>query len=233
MTNKHSLLVLFRHGSSEWNLGNRFTGWTDIPLTEFGLGQAEEAGKKLAAEGVQFDEVHTSALYRTQQTAERILAAAHHRSIPHFASWRLNERHYGQLQGMIKDEIFLQWGEANARKWWRGYDTPPPPLEMDDPRHPRFDPLYAQLEQAMLPRSESLADCQRRVLPYWHEILAPAIMQGKNLLVISHGNTLRSLVMYLESISPDAIENVEIPSGVPIMYQFDSELQVLDKRMLE
>lgn len=225
-------LLLFRHGSSEWNLSNRFTGWTDIPLTEYGLAQAEEAGKKLAAAGLQFDEVHTSVLFRTQQTADRLLAAAHHRDIPHYASWRLNERHYGQLQGMIKQEIFAAWGEEKSRRWWRGYYEAPPPLAMDDPRHPRFDPLYAKLDPAILPCSESLADCQRRVLPYWHEVLAARVAANKTLLVISHGNTLRSLVMYLEDILPEAIDKVEIPPGVPMVYRFNQALDVVGKEWL-
>jgi 2,3-bisphosphoglycerate-dependent phosphoglycerate mutase len=233
MNGPSHLLVLFRHGSSEWNLSNRFTGWTDIPLTGHGLAQADAAGKRLAAAGLQFDEVHTSALQRTQQTAARLLAAAHHPAIPHYSSWRLNERHYGQLQGMNKQEIFAQWGEENSRRWWRGYTEAPPPLELDDPRHPRFDPLYAGLNPALLPRSESLADCQRRLLPYWHEVMEPRIQANKKLLVISHGNTLRSLVMYLENIAPDAIEKVEIPPGVPMIYRFNGAMEVVGRERLE
>lgn len=233
MNNPETELVLFRHGSSEWNLSNRFTGWTDIPLTEHGLTQADTAGKRLAAAGLQFDEVHTSVLYRTQQTADRLLAAAGNPPIPHHATWRLNERHYGQLQGMIKQEIFAQWGEEKSRHWWRGFSEPPPPLTMDDPQHPRFDPLYASLDPALLPCGESLADCLRRVLPYWQEVLATRIVAGKRLLVISHGNTLRSLVMHLEKITPEDIPYVEIPSGVPILYRFNSALEVRGRAMLE
>lgn len=232
MSGHYPTLVLFRHGSSEWNLSNRFTGWADIPLTEEGLAQADEAGKKLAAAGLQFDEVHTSVLYRTQQTASRLLAAAGHAEIPHFSDWRLNERHYGQLEGMLKQEIFAAWGEENSRRWWRGYSEAPPPLDMDDPRHPRYAPQYAALEQALLPRSESLADCQRRVLSYWHEVLVPAMMANKKLLVISHGNTLRGLVMHLQKISPEAIEKVEIPSGVLMIYRLNKAFEVDGKEWL-
>ncbi len=226
-------LVLMRHGHSEWNLSNRFTGWTDIPLTEQGLLEADTAGKQLAAAGLQFDEVHTSALYRTQQCANRLLAAANHPAIPHFASWRLNERHYGQLQGMNKQEIFEQWGEEDSRRWWRGYTEPPPPLAMDDPRHPRNSPAYAGLNPALLPRSESLADCQRRMLPYWYDVLEQRIKANKRLLVISHGNTLRSLVMYLDNIAPNAIEKVEIAPGVPMIYRFNEAMDVVGWEWLE
>ena len=230
--NSQYQLVLFRHGKSEWNLSNRFTGWTDIPLTEYGLAQAAEAGKKLAAAGLQFDEVHTSVLHRTQQTAHALLAAAQHPPIPHHATWRLNERHYGQLQGMVKQEIFEHWGEEKSRRWWRGYSEAPPPLEQNDPRHPRFDPLYANLPPALLPCSESLADCQRRLLPYWHEVLAPRIKANKRLLIISHGNTLRSLLMHLENLTPAAIEKVEITSGVPLIIRFNQKLEVVGREWL-
>lgn len=137
------------------------------------------------------------------------------------------------MQGMNKQEIFAQWGEENSRRWWRGYTEPPPPLELDDPRHPRFDPLYASLNPALLPRSESLADCQRRLLPYWHKVLAPRIKTGKRLLLISHGNSLRSLVMHLENIAPDAIEKVEIAPGVPMLYRFNDTLEVVGREALE
>lgn len=225
-------LVLIRHGNSDWNLTGRFTGWTDIPLTANGIAQAAAAGRLLAAEGLAFDEVHTSVLQRTHQTADCLLAAIGHVAIPRYLTWRLNERHYGQLQGLSKQQIFAAWGEQNSRRWWRGYFDPPPPLDMDDPRHPRFDPLYAELDPALLPRSESLSDCQRRMLPYWHEVLAPRIAAKRSLLVVSHGNTIRSLVMHLEQIAPDAIEQVEIPSGVPLVYRFSQQLEVESREWL-
>ena len=226
-------LVLIRHGNSEWNLSGRFTGWTDIPLNQAGLAQAAQAGERLARHRLMFDELHTSALHRAGEFAASLLAAMRHPPIPHHATWRLNERHYGQLQGMSKHEIFAAWGEANFRRWWRGYFEAPPALNIDDPRHPRFDPLYAALAPEQLPRSESLSDCQRRLLPYWHETIVPRIAAGQRLLIVSHGNTLRSLVMHIDRIAPDAIEKVEIPSGVPLVYRFNTSLVVIGKEWLK
>ena len=226
-------VVLLRHGHSEWNLSDRFTGWTDIPLTAVGLAEAVAAGRRLAQASYVFDEAHGSVLQRTRQTAEVLLAAMGTPKVPFFATWRLNERHYGALQGMNKREIFATWGEAASRRWWRGYDAPPPALEFDDPRHPRFDPRYAALAPEQLPASESLRDCQRRTLPYWHEVLVPRIRTGRRLLVISHGNTLRGLVMHLDGLSAEAMERVEIPSGVPLIYRFDAAGGVLGREWLE
>ncbi len=226
-------VVLFRHGHSEWNLTDRFTGWTDIPLTEVGLAEAAAAGRRLAQSGFVFDEVHGSVLHRTRQTAGALLAAMGTPEVPLFTTWRLNERHYGALQGLNKQEIFAAWGEAASRRWWRGYVEPPPPLDVNDPRHPRFDPLYAALPPENLPSSESLRDCQRRMLPYWNEVLIPRLREGKRLLVISHGNTLRGLVMHLDGLSAEAMERVEIPSGVPLVYRFAPDLRVLGREWLE
>ena len=226
-------VVLFRHGHSEWNLSDRFTGWTDIPLTAVGLAEAAAAGRRLAQAGFAFDEVHGSVLQRSRQTAEALLAAMGASEVPYFSSWRLNERHYGALQGLNKHEIFATWGEAASRRWWRGYFEPPPPLDWDDPRHPRFDPLYAALDPRDLPASESLRDCQRRMLPYWNEVLVPLLSAGRHLLVVSHGNTLRGLVMYLDGLSAEAMERVEIPSGVPLVYRFAPDLSVLGREWLE
>jgi 2,3-bisphosphoglycerate-dependent phosphoglycerate mutase len=233
MNAKVRRVVLIRHGNSEWNLTSRFTGWTDISLNEEGLAQGAAAGRKLACAGFRFDEVHTSVLCRTHQTADSLLSAAGQPSIPRHSTWRLNERHYGQLQGLSKPEIFGIWGEERSRRWWRGYFEPPPPLDMSDPRHPRFDPLYAELNPDLLPCSESLSDCQRRLLPYWDEVLRPHIAADARLLVISHGNTLRSLVMHLEKISPADIEKVEIPSGVPLVYTFNDELELVEREWLK
>jgi len=227
------MLVLIRHGNSEWNISERFTGWADIPMCEQGGKQSEAAGRHLAGKGIVFDEVHTSMLHRTHQTADRLLAASDNPPVTRHETWRLNERHYGQLQGMSKGEIFAMWGEQKSRRWWRGYFDPPPPLEMDDPRHPRFDPLYAELDAAQLPCGESLSDCQRRLLPYWHEVLAPRLLEGRRMLVVSHGNTLRSLAMHLENIAPDDIEKFEIHSGVPLIYRFDDALGVIGREWLE
>ncbi|MBW8371673.1 MAG: 2,3-bisphosphoglycerate-dependent phosphoglycerate mutase [Thiobacillus sp.] len=226
-------VVLFRHGHSEWNLSDRFTGWTDIPLTEIGLAEAAAAGRRLAQARFAFDEVHGSVLQRTRQTAEALLAAMGTPQVPLFTTWRLNERHYGALQGMNKREIFATWGEEESRRWWRGYFEPPPALDWNDPRHPRFDPLYAALAPEQLPASESLRDCQRRMLPYWHDVLVPRLRAGRRLLVISHGNTLRGLVMQLEDLSAEAMEKVEIPSGVPLVYRFAPDLSVTGRAWLE
>jgi 2,3-bisphosphoglycerate-dependent phosphoglycerate mutase len=229
---REARLVILRHGNTEWNITGRFTGWTDIPLSEEGIEQAVEAGKRIRAAGIGFDEVHVSVLQRTQQTADSLLTAMRHPTIRIHASWRLNERHYGQLQGMNKQEIFAAWGEQNYRRWWRGYYEPPPALELDDPRHPRFDPLYADLAPEQLPRSESLQNCQQRLLPWWENEAAPALAKGHSLLVISHGNTIRSLVMHLDRIAPEQIEKVEIPSGVPLVYRFNREAEVSGKEWL-
>ena len=229
---REARLVILRHGNTEWNITGRFTGWTDIPLSEEGIEQAVEAGKRIKAAGIGFDEVHVSVLQRTQQTADSLLTAMRHPTIRIHASWRLNERHYGQLQGMNKREIFAAWGEQNYRRWWRGYFEPPPALELDDPRHPRFDPLYAGLAPEQLPRSESLQNCQQRLLPWWENEAAPALAKGHSLLVISHGNTIRSLVMHLDHIAPEQIEKVEIPSGVPLVYRFNREAEVSGKEWL-
>jgi 2,3-bisphosphoglycerate-dependent phosphoglycerate mutase len=225
-------MVLFRHGHSEWNLSDRFTGWTDIPLTEVGLAEAAAAGRRLAQAGYAFDEVHGSVLLRTRQTAEALLAAMGTPELPYFSSWRLNERHYGALQGLNKREIFATWGEAASRRWWRGYIEPPPPLDFNDPRHPRFDPLYAELVPEDLPASESLRDCQQRMLPYWNDVLVPRLRAGRRLLVISHGNTLRGLVMHLDGLSAEAMEKVEIASGVPLVYRFAPDLSVQGREWL-
>lgn len=225
-------VVLFRHGHSEWNLGDRFTGWTDIPLTEVGLAEAAAAGRRLAQAGFAFDEAHGSVLQRTRQTVEALLAAMGTPEVPLFTTWRLNERHYGALQGLNKREIFAAWGEEASRRWWRGYFEPPPPLDHDDPRHPRFDPLYAALDPQDLPASESLRDCQRRTLPYWHEVLVPRLRAGRRLLVVSHGNTLRGLVMHLDGLSAGDTERVEIPYAVPLVYRFAPDLSVVGREWL-
>jgi 2,3-bisphosphoglycerate-dependent phosphoglycerate mutase len=218
-------IVLLRHGRSEWNRSGRFTGWADIALSDAGLTDAARAGQHLAAAGLAFDEIHVSLLRRTHQTAHAVLAAMTHAAVQAHADWRLNERHYGQLQGMDHHEIAARWGEENFRRWRRGYLHAPPKLDLDDPRHPRFNALFAELEAARIPFSESLSDCQRRLLPWWEQTALPRLRRGRRLLVVSHGNTLRSLVMHLEQIAPDAIEHVEIPSGVPLAYTIADDPQ--------
>jgi 2,3-bisphosphoglycerate-dependent phosphoglycerate mutase len=233
MSTAEKWMVLFRHGHSEWNLTDRFTGWTDIPLTEVGLAEAATAGRQLAQAGYAFDEVHGSVLLRTRQTVEVLLAAMGTPEVPLFTTWRLNERHYGALQGLVKQTIFVAWGEQASRRWWRGYVDAPPPLDINDPRHPRFDPLYAALDPRALPASESLRDCQQRMLPYWHEVLVPRLRAGRRLLVVSHGNTLRGLVMHLDGLSAEAMEKVEIPYAVPLVVRFAPDLTVLGHAWLE
>ena len=226
MSRRHAWIVLLRHGHSEWNLTDRFTGWADIPLTAVGIAEATTAGQRLAAAGFTFDEAHHSVKQRTRQTCEALLAAMGTPELPAYSTWRLNERHYGSLQGMSKGEIFAAWGEESSRRWWRGYHESPPPLAWNDPRHPRFDPLYAGLNPHELPASESLRDCQRRTLPYWNGVLMPRLRAGRRLLVVSHGNTLRGLMMHLEGLSAEALEQVEIPSGVPMVVRFAPDLSV-------
>jgi len=232
MSTKGTPAVFIRHGHSAWNLADRFTGWTDIPLTALGVEEAKDAGRRLATAGFVFDEGHVSVLGRTRETVDALLHGASHTAIPIHAHWRLNERHYGALQGLNKHDIFREWGEDRARRWWRGYADAPPSLELDDPRHPRFDPRYAHLPPEQLPASESLRDCQARLLPYWNEVLAPAILAGRRLLVASHGNTLRALVMHLEGLSPEAMEQVEIPSAEPLIYRFGADMAVVARERL-
>jgi 2,3-bisphosphoglycerate-dependent phosphoglycerate mutase len=230
---REHVLVLLRHGHSEWNLSNRLTGWTDIRLNRIGLEEAAAAGRRLAAAGYGFDEVHCSLLRRTRQTAACVLDALGTPGVPVRGTWRLNERHYGQLQGMTKPEILARWGEERCRRWWRGYHDRPPELAGDDRRHPHFSPLYRHLDPALLPAAESLRDCQARTLPYWRDVLVPLIAAGRRLLVVSHGNTLRALVMHLDRITPEAMEAVEIPSGVPLLYGFAPDLTPLGGDWLE
>jgi len=225
-THQDRVVVFIRHGQSEWNRTNRFTGWIDIDLNPAGIAEAERSGRRLAAAGYTFDEAHVSLMRRTRQTAEVLLAAGGWNGVPIYETWRLNERHYGALQGMVKQEIFAAWGEEKSRRWWRGYHEPPPPLDPEDPRHPRHDPRYADLAPGLLPATESLHQCQRRTLPYWLETLQPRIADGRRLLIVSHGNTLRGLVMHLDGISPEAMEHVEIPSGVPHVYGFSPDMQI-------
>ncbi len=228
MSKRHYELVLLRHGHSEWNLHDRFTGWTDIALTAIGVEEAEACGRELAARGYRFDEVHISYLRRTRQTAEALLRGGNYETLPIHHHWRLNERHYGRLQGMEKAEIFREWGEAPSRRWWRGYSEAPPPLDEDDPRNPRFEPLYRELDPGLLPRTESLEQCQQRILPYWQEEVTTRVMAGQRLIIISHGNTLRAIRMHVERISVEAVEQLEIPSAQPLVYRFTEEMELLE-----
>jgi 2,3-bisphosphoglycerate-dependent phosphoglycerate mutase len=220
-------LVLLRHGQSTWNLENRFTGWTDVGLTPQGETEAHSAGKLLKEGGFTFDLAYTSVLKRAIKTLWIALEEMELEWIPVINAWQLNERHYGDLQGLNKAEMTEQFGEAQVKIWRRSYDTPPPPLKLDDARHPRFDPRYAGLTPAQLPATESLKITLERVLPYWHSQIAPAILSGKRLLVAAHGNSMRAVVKYLDNVSETDIPELNIPTGVPLVYELDASLKPL------
>jgi len=218
-------LVLIRHGESTWNLDNRFTGWTDVDLTPLGIEQAKNAGRLLKAEGYEFDVAYTSVLKRATRTLWHVLDEMDRTWLPVVNSWRLNERHYGALQGLNKAETAKQYGDAQVLAWRRSYDTPPPALEPTDPRCERGDARYARLPQDQVPLTECLKDTVARVLPFWHEALAPAIKAGKRVVVAAHGNSIRALVKYLDNISDDDIVGLNIPNGIPLVYELDQNLQ--------
>jgi 2,3-bisphosphoglycerate-dependent phosphoglycerate mutase len=220
-------LVLLRHGQSEWNLENRFTGWTDVGLTEQGRAEGVGAGRLLKEEGYVFDLAYTSYLRRAIQTLWIALEEMQLEWIPVINAWELNERHYGALQGLNKAETAKKFGDAQVKLWRRSYDVPPPALDLDDERHPRFDPRYAALKPEELPATESLKITLERVLPYWHSDIAPAIKTGKRLLVSAHGNSLRAMVKYLDDISDADIPELNIPTGIPLVYELDDDLNVL------
>ena len=218
-------LVLLRHGQSAWNLENRFTGWTDVGLTEQGGEEAHSAGKLLREGGYVFDAAYTSVLRRAIKTLWIVLEELGQEWIPVTRAWQLNERHYGALQGLNKAETAEKFGEAQVKIWRRSYDTPPPALEPTDERHPRFDPRYAALTPEQLPATESLKITLERVLPYWHAALVPAIRSGQRVLVAAHGNSIRALVKYLDHISEAEITELNIPTGVPLVYELDDEMK--------
>lgn len=226
MTTIHKL-VLIRHGQSTWNLENRFTGWTDVGLSPIGEQEALAGGRALRDAGYVFDVAYTSVLKRAIKTLWIVLEAIDQEWIPVHRAWQLNERHYGALQGLNKAEMAARYGEAQVKIWRRSYDVPPPPLELDDERHPRHDRRYASLSPSQLPRSESLKDTVARMLPYWHETLAPAIRSGQRLLVSAHGNSIRALVKYLDNISEADITELNIPTGIPLVYELDADLRPL------
>ena len=218
-------LVLVRHGQSAWNLENRFTGWTDVGLTEQGMAEAREAGRLLREGGYEFDVAYTSVLKRAIKTLWLALEEMDREWLPVIRAWQLNERHYGNLQGLNKAEMAEKFGEQQVHVWRRSYDVPPPPLDENDERHPRFDRRYAGLTPVQLPATESLKITLERVLPYWHEELAPAIKSGERVLVVAHGNSLRAMVKYLDHISDEEITGLNIPTGVPLVYELDKDLK--------
>ena len=225
-------LVLVRHGESSWNRENRFTGWVDVGLSEKGIREAVDAGRALKREGLSFDVAHTSVLKRAIRTMWHVLEELDAMWIPQHFHWRLNERHYGALQGLNKAETTAKHGEAQVKLWRRSYDTPPPPLAAGDPRGQRGDPRYASLRPGEIPLTESLKDTIARVLPCWHDRVAPDLKAGKRVLIAAHGNSLRGLIKYLDRISDEKIVELEIPTGIPILYELDDELKPVKSRVV-
>lgn len=224
--------VLLRHGESTWNMENRFTGWTDVDLSTKGLEEAHYAGKILLEKGFTFDLAYTSVLKRAIRTLWITLDEMDLMWIPVYRSWRLNERHYGALQGLNKSETAQLHGEEQVKIWRRSYDIPPPSLEKSDKRYPGFDPRYKELTEKELPVTESLKDTVSRFMPYWHEVIEPIIKTGKKVLIAAHGNSLRALVKHLDNISDEEIPNLNIPTGIPLVYEFDDNLKVINRYYL-
>ena len=218
-------LVLIRHGESTWNLENRFTGWTDVPLTATGVAQAQQAGVLLREAGFEFDVAYTSVLKRAIWTLWHTLDQMDRTWLPVVNDWRLNERHYGALQGLNKAETAKKFGDAQVLVWRRSYDTPPPLLDAADPRSERSDPRYSKLAPGQVPLTECLKDTVDRVLPFWNECLAPAIRAGQRIVVAAHGNSMRALIKYLDGISDADIVGLNIPNGIPLVYELDDALK--------
>ncbi|WP_298231606.1 2,3-diphosphoglycerate-dependent phosphoglycerate mutase [uncultured Azohydromonas sp.] len=225
-------LVLIRHGESTWNLENRFTGWTDVPLTDTGVAQARQAGKLLKEGGWEFDVAYTSVLKRAIWTLWHCLDEMDRTWLPVVKDWRLNERHYGALQGLNKADMAKQYGDEQVLIWRRSYDTPPPALDANDPRGQRQDPRYAKLDAEQVPLTECLKDTVARVLPAWNEVLAPAIKSGQRIVIAAHGNSIRALVKYLDGISDTDIVGLNIPNGIPMVYELDAELKPIRRYYL-
>jgi 2,3-bisphosphoglycerate-dependent phosphoglycerate mutase len=218
-------LVLLRHGESTWNRENRFTGWTDVDLTEQGIAEAKSAGRTLKEKAFTFDVAYTSVLKRAIRTLWLVQDEMDLMWIPVHRSWRLNERHYGALQGLNKAETAAKFGERQVLVWRRSYDVPPPALEPSDPRYPGADPRYAHLSPAELPRTECLKDTVARFLPYWRETIAPSVAAGQRVIIVAHGNSLRALVKYLDAIGDSEIVGLNIPTGIPLVYELRDDLR--------
>jgi 2,3-bisphosphoglycerate-dependent phosphoglycerate mutase len=225
-------LILVRHGQSVWNVENLFTGWHDVDLSDQGRQEAAQAGRELQREKIEPQIAFTSVLKRAIRTLWLLLDTSDRMWIPVERSWRLNERHYGALQGLNKAQTVEKHGEAQVKIWRRSYDIPPPALSLDDPRHPRFDPRYADVDPASLPATESLKDTLSRVLPYWESRIVPELRANKNVLIVAHGNSLRALIKMLDMMSESAIVEFNIPTGVPILYELDEQLQPVGRRFL-
>ena len=228
-----STLVLLRHGQSVWNKEDLFTGWTDVDLSEQGVEEAHQAGRRMAAAGLGFDIAFTSVLKRAIRTLHYALEEMELLWIPELKSYRLNERHYGALQGLNKEQTRQLHGKEQVFVWRRSWDVPPPALDVTDKRHPRNDPRYKGLPEAALPATESLKDTVARVLPYWHEAIAPALVRGERVLVAAHGNSLRGLVKYISNIADADIPQFELPTGKPLVYELDASLNPVSRRFLE
>ena len=225
-------LVLLRHGQSEWNKSNQFTGWTDVNLTEQGRREAVEAAKLLAGEGLSFDIAYTSLLRRAIGTLWIVMEEMDLMWVPVRRSWRLNERHYGSLQGLNKAETAAKYGEEQVHIWRRSYDVQPPAIERDDERHPCHDPRYGHLPLPALPGGECLADVVDRMLPYWYDVIAPDVRAGKRVIIAAHGNSLRALVKYFDDVPIEEITRLNIPTGVPLVYELDKDLRSTGSRYL-
>jgi 2,3-bisphosphoglycerate-dependent phosphoglycerate mutase len=224
--------MMIRHGQSVWNVENLFTGWHDVDLSDQGRLEAAQAGRELQREKLEPQIAFTSVLKRAIRTLWLILDATDRMWVPVERSWRLNERHYGALEGLNKAQTVEKHGEAQVKVWRRSYDIPPPPLSLDDPRHPRFDPRYADVDPALLPAAESLEDTLSRVLPYWESRIVPELRAGRNVLIVAHGNSLRALIKMLDTMSETDIVEFNIPTGVPILYDLDEQLRPLGRRFL-
>ncbi|MCB0341993.1 MAG: 2,3-diphosphoglycerate-dependent phosphoglycerate mutase [Bdellovibrionales bacterium] len=218
-------LVLLRHGQSEWNKENRFTGWTDVPLSDLGREEARQAGRLLKAEGFSFDVAFTSVLKRAIGTLWLVLEEMDQMYIPVVKNWRLNERHYGSLQGLNKRETADKYGDDQVFTWRRSYDVPPPPLESTDHRHPAFDPRYRDVPPSELPAAEALKQTKERVMPLWDQVIAEEIRDGLNLIAAAHGNSLRALIKHLDNVSDEDITELNIPTGIPLVYELDQDLK--------
>lgn len=225
-------LVLLRHGESKWNLENRFTGWTDVPLSKKGILEAKLSGQLLLKENIYFNQVYTSVLERANHTMRLCLDEMNLKNIPIKFDWRLNERHYGQLQGLNKAEVSKKYGNKQVLLWRRSYDIPPPPLEINDTRNPRFDIKYKNLNLEEIPLSECLKDTVERIMPLWNNHITRSINSGKKVLIVAHGNSLRAIVKYIDKISNKDIKNLNIPTGVPLLYNLDSRLKPISNNYL-
>jgi 2,3-bisphosphoglycerate-dependent phosphoglycerate mutase len=221
-------LVFLRHGQSTWNLENKFTGWTDVDLTGQGILEAHEAGRLLKAEGYTFDVAFTSILKRAIRTLWIVLDEMDLMWIPVYRSWRLNERHYGALQGLNKKATADKYGIEQVRMWRRSYDIPPPSLNQEDPHNPKYDPRYMHLKEGELPKTESLKDTLNRTIPYWHEVIIPTLQAACKVIISAHGNSIRALVKYLDNISDEDIPKLNIPTGIPLVYELDDDLRAIN-----